>query len=192
MGKLRILIADDESLHNMGLRAQLESLGHDVVGEASSGQEAVEMACKLKPDLAILDIRMPDVEGIEAASRISSQMPMPIILITAYSEVALAERAVEAGVFAYLIKPVSEADLLPAILLAMARFKEFQMLQQDIKDLREALETRKVVEQAKGILMQRRGFAEAEAFRILQLQSQKENKKLIEIARAVILAEKLL
>lgn len=192
MEKLRVLIADDEILHVMSLRGQLKQLGHDVVGEAANGEEAIELARKLKPDLAILDIKMPKVDGIEAARQITVESPMPIVLLTAYNEQDQAQRAADAGVFAYLIKPVSEADLLPTILLALARFKEFQSLQKGISDLKEALETRKVVEQAKGILMQRRGLSEAEAFRTLQLQSQRENKKLIEIARAVIVAEKLL
>lgn len=192
MAKLRVLIADDEILHVMSLRAQLTTLGHEVVAEAASGEEAAELVQKLRPDLAILDIKMPNGDGIEAARRITADSPIPIVLLTAYSEQDLAKRAADAGIFAYLMKPVSEADLLPAILLAMARFKEFQILQKDIDDLKEALETRKVVEQAKGILMQRRGLGEAEAFRTLQIQSQKENRKLIEIARAVIVAEKLL
>lgn len=192
MPKLRVLIADDEILHVMSLRGQLKELGHDVVGEAATGEEAIELAGKLKPDLAILDIKMPEVDGIEAARRITSESPIPIVLLTAYNEQDLAQRAADIGIFAYLIKPVSEADLLPAILLAMARFNEFQIMQKGISDLKEALETRKVVEQAKGILMHRRGLTEAEAFKTLQLQSQRENKKLIEIAKAVIVAEKLL
>jgi response regulator NasT len=192
MPKLRVLIADDEILHVMSLKAQLKLLGHEVVGEAATGDEAVDLAHKLKPDLAILDIKMPNSDGIEAARRITTDCPIPIVLLTAYSEQDLAQRAADAGIFAYLMKPVSEADLLPAILMATARFSEFQIMQRGINDLREALETRKVVEQAKGILMQRKGLNEADAFRTLQLQSQKENKKLIEIAKAVIVAEKLL
>ncbi len=192
MAKLRVLIADDEILHVMSLRAQVTALGHDVVAEASTGEEAVELAKKLKPDLAILDIKMPETDGIAAARRITAEAPIPIVLLTAYSEQDLAQRAADAGIFAYLMKPVSEADLLPAILLAMARFKEFQFMQKGINDMKEALETRKVVEQAKGILMHRRNLTEAEAFKTLQQQSQKENKKLIEIAKAVIVAEKLL
>ena len=190
--RLRIVIADDESTRNISLKAQLEKLGHEVVGEATSGQEAVELTKKLQPDLVIMDIRMPDLDGIEAAKLITADRPIPIIMVTAYSEKTLAERAANAGVFAYLIKPVSEEDLLPAILLAMSRYNEFQVLRKEVDDLKEALESRKLIEQAKGILMERRQLTEAEAFRRMQRQSQTENKKLVEIAKAIITANKML
>jgi len=132
MDALRILIADDESLRVMSLRGQLESLGHKVVAEASNGAEAVRLADELRPDLAILDIKMPEMDGIEAAQKITAARPIPIILLTAYSERELAERAASANVSAYLMKPVSEQDLLPAIALAVSRFKEFQALHQEV------------------------------------------------------------
>jgi len=190
--RLRIVIADDESTRNISLKAQLQKLGHEVVGEATSGHEAVELTKKLQPDLVIMDIKMPDLDGIEAARLITADRPVPIIMVTAYSEKSLAERAVSAGVFAYLMKPVTEEDLLPAILLATSRYNEFQVLRKEVDDLKEALETRKLVEQAKGILMERRQLTEAEAFRRMQRQSQTENKKLVEIARAIITANKML
>jgi response regulator NasT len=192
METLRILIADDESLRVMSLRGQLETLGHKVVAEASNGKEAVRLAEELRPDLAILDIKMPEMDGIEAARQITAVRPIPIILLTAYSERELAERAASANVSAYLMKPVSEQDLLPAIALAVSRFKEFQALHQEVDDLREALETRKLVERAKGILMRRLNLTEEEAFRRMQRRSQNENKKLAEIAQAIITADGML
>jgi AmiR/NasT family two-component response regulator len=189
---VRVVIADDESIRLMSLKTQLESLGLQVVGEAVNGKQAVDLIVKLKPDMAILDIKMPDMDGLEAAKAIASQYPIPVILLTAYSERTLAERAIEAGVFAYLMKPVSEEDLLPTILLARSRFQEFQDLRKGMSDLKEALETRKVVERAKGILMERRNLSEAEAFRRMQIQSQNENKKLAEIAQAIIMADRML
>jgi response regulator NasT len=192
METLRILIADDESLRVMSLRGQLEALGHKVIAEASNGKEAVRLAEELRPDLAILDIKMPEMDGIEAARQITAARPIPIILLTAYSERELAERAASANVSAYLMKPVSEQDLLPAIALAVSRFKEFQALHQEVDDLREALETRKLIERAKGILMRRLNLTEEEAFRRMQRRSQNENKKLGEIAQAIITADGML
>ncbi|MCS7002010.1 MAG: response regulator [Dehalococcoidia bacterium] len=189
---LRVVIADDEALRLLSLRQHLEKMGHRVVGEATNGAEAVQLARSLQPDLLILDIKMPELDGIEAAKQITAERPVPIVLVTAFSEKELAERAANAGIFAYLMKPVSEADLLPAIILARSRFKEFQELKKGMNDLKEALEARKLVEQAKGILMQRRNLTEQEAFKRMQLQSQNENKKLVDIARAIIMADKML
>jgi two-component system, response regulator PdtaR len=142
--------------------------------------------------LAILDIKMPEMDGIEAAQKITAARPIPIILLTAYSERELAERAASANVSAYLMKPVSEQDLLPAIALAVSRFKEFQSLHQEVDDLRDALETRKLVERAKGILMRRLNLTEEEAFRRMQRRSQNENKRLGDIAQAIITADGML
>ena len=192
MDALRILIADDESLRVMSLKGQLEALGHKVIAEASNGKEAVRLADELRPDLAILDIRMPEMDGIEAAEKITTERPIPIILLTAYSERELAERAATANVSAYLMKPVSEQDLLPAIALAVSRFKEFQSLHQEVDDLRDALMTRKLIERAKGILMRRLGLSEEDAFRRMQRRSQSENKRLGEIAEAIITADGML
>lgn len=192
MEALRVVIADDESIRLMSLKTQLESMGLQVVGEAVNGRQAADLVCRLKPDLAILDIKMPEMDGLEAAKLIAAEYPIPVIVLTAYSEKPLAERAIEAGVFAYLMKPVSEEDLLPTILLARSRFREFQDLRKGMSDLREALETRKLIERAKGILMERRNLTEAEAFRRMQIQSQNENKKLAEIAQAIIMADRML
>jgi two-component system, response regulator PdtaR len=192
MDPLRILIADDESIRLLSLRAQLAALGHRVVAEASTGEEAVALAASTQPDLAILDIKMPLVDGIEAAERITQARPIPIILLTAYSEAQLVERAAQANISAYLMKPVSEEDLLPALTLALTRFKQFQALRREVVDLREALEARKVIEKAKGILMRRLDLTEEEAFRRLQRQSQEGNRKLAQVAEAIVLADQML
>ena len=192
MDPLRILIADDESIRLLSLRAQLAALGHRVVAEASTGEEAVALAASTQPDLAILDIKMPRIDGIEAAERITQARPIPIILLTAYSEAQLVERAAQANISAYLMKPVSEEDLLPALTLALTRFKQFQALRREVVDLREALEARKVIEKAKGILMRRLDLTEEEAFRRLQRQSQEGNRKLAQVAEAIVLADQML
>ncbi|HEX9116473.1 MAG TPA: response regulator [Anaerolineae bacterium] len=189
---LRILIADDESIRLLSLRAQLQALGHRVVAEASNGQEALVLAKATRPDLAIMDIKMPMVDGIEAAERMTQERPIPIILLTAYSETELVERAAQANVAAYLMKPVAAEDLLPAITLALTRFRQFEALHREVEDLREALETRKLVERAKGILMRRLGLNEDEAFRRLQKQSQDTNRRLAEVAQAIVTADQML
>jgi response regulator NasT len=192
MQTLRVLIADDESIRLLSLRAQLAALGHQVVAEASTGEEAVALAESRQPDLAILDIKMPRTDGIEAAERITQARPIPIILLTAYSEAQLVERAAQANISAYLMKPVSEDDLLPAITLALTRFRQFQALHQEVADLREALEARRVIEKAKGILMRRLNLTEDEAFRRLQRQSQESNRKLAQVAEAIVVADQML
>jgi AmiR/NasT family two-component response regulator len=192
MESLRILIADDESIRLLSLRAQLAALGHIVVAEASNGEEAVVLAASTQPDLAIIDIRMPVADGIEAAQRITEARPIPIILLTAYSEAQLVERAAQANIAAYLMKPVSEEDLLPAITLALIRFRQFQALRREVADLREALEARKLIERAKGILMRRLDLSEDEAFQRLQRQSQNTNRRLAQVAEAIIMADQML
>ncbi|MCG3141347.1 MAG: putative transcriptional regulatory protein pdtaR [Anaerolineae bacterium] len=192
MKTLRIVIADDESLHLLSLREQLESMGHRVVGEADDGHGALQLLRDVHPDLAILDIKMPEPDGIQVAETIMQAQPLPIILLSAYSEGSLAERAAHAHVAAYLMKPVLPQDLMPAIALAISRFEEFQTLNRQVRDLHDALETRKVVERAKGILMRRLNLTEEEAFRRMQRRSQNENKKMSEIADAIITADGML
>ncbi len=189
---LRVLIADDESIRLLSLRAQLQALGHKVVAEASNGQEAVVLAKAAQPDLAIMDIKMPVMDGIEAAERITQDRPIPIILLTAYSETQLVERAAQANISAYLMKPVAAEELLPAITLALTRFRQFQALRQEVDDLREALEARKIIERAKGILMRRLDLSEEEAFRRLQKRSQDTNRRLSEVAQAIVVADQML
>jgi two-component system, response regulator PdtaR len=182
----RVLIADDEAIRLMTLKRQLAAIGMDVVAEATTGREAVNLARETQPDLAILDIKMPDLDGIEAARTITRMRPIPILLLTAYSDRTLIERAGAAGVYGYLVKPVAEEDLLPAILTARARFREFQGLRAEVATLGDALEARKVIERAKGMLMDRFRLSEAEAFRRMQIQSQRENRRLVDIARALL------
>lgn len=189
---LRILIGDDESIRLMSLRQQLQALGHQVAAEASNGAEAVALAAAVQPDLAILDIKMPGMDGIEAAQQITRNRPIPIILLTAYNEAELVERAAQANISAYLMKPVAEEDLMPAITLALIRFRQFEALRREVNDLREALEARKVIERAKGILMRRLNLTEDEAFRRLQKQSQDTNRRLAQVAEAIVVADQML
>ena len=191
MRSLRVLIADDESIRLLSLGEQLAGLGHQVVAEATQGDEAVLLAEKHLPDLAILDIKMPVMDGIEAAERITAARPIPIILLTAYNETQLVERAARANISAYLMKPVAEDDLHPAIALALARFRAFESLRREVADLRDALEARKGVEKAKGILMRRLDLSEEDAFKRLQKQSQDTNRRLAEVAEAIVLADKM-
>jgi len=188
---LRVLLADDESLHVMRLQAWLEEMGHRVVAEAGTGDQAVKLARQTRPDLAILDIKMPGLDGIESAQAIVAENPLPVILITAHKDQELVERAAAAGIFAYLVKPVAAKELWPAIRMAISRFEELMLLHKEVDDLRQALETRKLVERAKGILMKRLSLTEEEAFLRLRRRSQSESRKIGEVAQAVILADKM-
>ena len=243
---LRVLLADDESLHVMRLQAWLEEMGHRVVAEAGTGDQAVKLARQTRPDLAILDIKMPGLDGIESAQAIVAENPLPVILITAHKDQELVERAAAAGIFAYLVKPVAAKELWPAIRMAisrfeelmllhkevddlrqaletrklveraaaagifaylvkpvdakelwpaismaLSRFEELMLLRKEVDDLRQALETRKLVERAKGILMKRLSLTEEQAFHRLRRRSQSESRKIGEVAQAVILADKM-
>ena len=186
MKSLRVLIADDEAIIRLGLRTMLEEMGHLVVGMATDGPSAVKLAAKEKPDLAILDIKMPDMDGLEAAEAITAKRRIPILMLTAYSDRELVERAAKLAVLAYLVKPVKEADLGSAIELAMARFEEWQALEQEAADLKEALATREVVDRAKGVLMQRDGLTEHEAFESIQRRSRNSRRPMREVAEAIL------
>jgi len=187
----RILIADDESIILMDLREMLTNLGYLVVGEAGDGQSAVNMARELGPDLVIMDIKMPDMDGIEAAKILTEDGIAPVLLLTAYSQQDLVERAKEAGVVGYLVKPFRESNLVPAIEITLSRFDEFRTLEREVEDLREALETRKVVDRAKGILMDTQGLTEQEAFRRIQKMSMNTRRAMKEIAEAIVLAREV-
>lgn len=189
MESLRILIADDESIIRLDLKNILEKMGHTVVAEASDGKTAVELARSASPDLAILDIKMPQMDGLDAAKLITEGKICPVILLTAYSQRDLIDRAKEAGVFGYLVKPFKEGDLLPAMEIAISRYQEMEALEKEVGSLQDALETRKLVDRAKGILMDRRGMREQEAFRWIQAQSMNSRKTMREIAEAVILTQ---
>ena len=188
MDRTRVIIADDESIIRMDLREMLTNLGYLVVGEVGDGRSAVNLARELRPDVVIMDIKMPDMDGIDAAKILTEERIAPVILLTAYSQKDLVERAKEAGVVGYMVKPFREADLTPAIEVALARFKEFQAMHKEVDDLQLALETRKLVDRAKGILMDTQGLTEAEAFRKIQKMSMNTRKPMKEVAEAIILA----
>lgn len=188
MDSLKIVIADDEPIIRLDLKKTLENMGHMVVGEAGDGSKAIEQARTLKPNIVILDIKMPEVDGIDAAKVITTEGIAPVLLLTAYSQKDLIDRAKDAGVFAYLVKPFKEADLMPAIDIAISRYAEFMELESEVTDLENKLETRKAVDRAKGILMDQYGLKEQEAFRRIQVQSMNTRKSMREIAEAIIIA----
>lgn len=191
MSQIRAVIADDESIIRMDLKALLEEMGHVVVGEAADGQKALELTRKLKPDVVIMDIKMPVVDGLDAAKVIFDEKIAPVVLLTAYSQKDLIERAKDAGVFGYLVKPFQESDLLPAIEIAISRYLEMQDLESTVGDLAEKLETRKIVDRAKGILMDKYQLGEADAFRRIQQQSMNQRRSMREIADAIIIANEV-
>jgi AmiR/NasT family two-component response regulator len=182
----RVLIAEDETIIRLDLRGLLESAGFEVCAEARDGEEAVRLAREAEPDIALLDVKMPQLDGIEAARRILDERPIPIVMVTAYGERDLVARAIEAGVFGYLVKPFRETDLLPAIETARARHDELRALREEADSLAEALAARKAIERAKGILMQREGLTEEEAFARLRKASQISGRPLKVVAEALI------
>jgi AmiR/NasT family two-component response regulator len=189
--RIRVIIADDESVIRADLREMLTNLGYLVVGEVGDGQSAVNVARELKPDVVIMDIKMPDLDGIEAAKILTQEKVAPVLLLTAYSQRDLIDRAKEAGVVGYLVKPFREQEIVPAIEIALERFKEFRELEKEVGNLRETLETRKIVDRAKGLLMDQQGLSEAEAFRKIQKMSMNSRKSMKEVAEAVLLAHQV-
>ncbi len=183
---MRILIAEDETIIRLDLKELLERAGHEVVAEARDGLEAVDLARENSPDVAILDVKMPRLDGIEAARRILDERPIPIVMLTAYGQDELVSRAVEAGVFGYLVKPFRETDLLPAIRTARARHEELALLREEADSLAEALAARKAIERAKGLLMAKEGLSEEDAFARLRKASQVSGRPLKVIAEAVV------
>jgi Response regulator with putative antiterminator output domain len=183
---MRILIAEDETIIRLDLRALLEKAGFDVCAEAKDGEEAVMLARSVEPDLALLDVKMPKLDGIDAARRILEERPIPIVMLTAYGEEELVSRAVEAGVFGYLVKPFRETDLLPAIATARARHEELAALREEAESLAEALAARKAIERAKGLLMEKEGLTEQQAFARLRKASQISGRPLKVVADALI------
>jgi response regulator NasT len=184
----RILVAEDEVISRMDLREMLENLGYLVVGEAGDGVAAVNLARALKPDLVLMDIKMPELDGISAAQTLSQERITPVLLLTAYSDREFIDRAVDAGVMGYLVKPFAEAQLKPAIEVALERWREVRHIQHDLAQTQETLETRKLVERAKGVLMDSQNLKEAEAFRRIQRLSMNSRKSMREVAEAILLA----
>ena len=191
MERIRVIIADDESVVCMDLREMLADLGYLVVGEAGDGRSAVSLARELRPDVVMMDVKMPDMDGIEATRILTEERIAPVVLLTAFSQRDLIDRAKEAGVVGYLVKPIQEADLAPAIEVALLRFAEFRELEREVDDLQDQLETRKLVDRAKGILMDTQSLSEAEAFRRIQKMSMNTRKSMKEIAQAVILTHEV-
>jgi two-component system, response regulator PdtaR len=183
---VRILVAEDETIIRLDLKEMLVQAGFEVCAEARDGEEAVALARSERPDLAIMDVKMPKVDGIEAARRILDERPIPIVMLTAYGQEELVSRAVEAGVFGYLVKPFREQDLLPAIAAARARHDELQAVREEAESLAEALAARKVIERAKGLLMEKETLSEEDAFARLRKASQASGRPLKVIAEAVV------
>jgi len=184
---MRVLIAEDEALIRMDLREMLEEEGHEVVGEARDGSEAVALTRDLSPDVVFMDINMPGVNGIEAACAIGDERLAPVVMVTAFSQSAYVEQACSAGAMAYVVKPFSRADVIPAMQVAVSRFSESSALAEEVADLSDRLETRKLLDRAKGILMER-GMSEPEAFKRLQKLAMDKRKTLREVAEAVVIA----
>ncbi len=183
---MKVLIAEDETIIRLDLRQILERAGLEVCAEARDGEEAVQLARIEEPDLAILDVKMPGLDGIDAARKILDERPIPIVMLTAYGQDELVSRAVEAGVFGYLVKPFRETDLLPAIATARARHEELQALREEADSLAEALAARKAIERAKGLLMERENLTEEDAFARLRKASQVSGRPLRVVAEAVL------
>ena len=186
---IRVLIAEDEALIRLDLKEMLEEEGYSVVGEVGDGQQAVDLARELTPDLVILDIQMPVLDGLSAAEQIAADRIAPVIVLTAFSQRELVERARDAGAMAYLVKPFSKNDLVPAIEVARGRFAEMSALDGEVRTLEERLETRKVVEQAKGRLMSEQGITEAEAFRWIQRTAMNQRTSMKALAQSILAAE---
>ena len=189
--QLRLVIADDESIIRMNLRETLVGLGYLVVGDAGDGVSAIHLARELRPDLVIMDIKMPKLDGIAAAKVLTEEKIAPVLLLTAYSDRELVERARDAGVVNYIVKPFREAELLPAIEIALARFAEFNSMATELGDLKDTMETRKLVERAKGVLMDTQGLKEQDAFRKIQQLSMNTRKSMREIAQAILLTAQI-
>jgi AmiR/NasT family two-component response regulator len=182
----RVLVAEDEAIIRLDLKEMLEEEGYDVVGEAADGEQAVKLAEELRPDLVILDVKMPVLDGISAAEQIVAQRIAPVVMLTAFSQRELVERAVEAGAMAYLVKPFEKSDLLPTIEVAVSRHAQLTALEKEVTDLSDRLETRKVVDRAKGRLQSDHGMSEPDAFRWIQKTSMDRRTSMRAVAEGVL------
>ena len=188
MSKLKIVIADNESIIRMDLKEMLEEAGHEIVGESFNGKNAVELARKMQPDLVIMDIKMPEMDGITASRIISDEKIAPVILLTAYSQKEFVDKAKDSGVLAYLVKPIKQSNLFPAIEIALSRFEEIKQLEQDLDNVKNSLQMRKTLDRAKGILMDAYDLSESEAYRRIQKYSMAKRKTIKEVAESIIRA----
>lgn len=191
MNAYRVLIVDDEPVIRMDLRTMLESMGHTVVGEADTGETALALARTLKPDLVIVDIMMPGMNGIELSRRLAKERIAPVLILTAYSEQAMIEGADKAGVLGYLVKPFREADLAPAIQVAVSRYRELRAIEAQMLNLEQEMRARRVIGRAKRLLAQKLGISEEEAFRKLTSTAETTGKSLSEVAEAILLAHQV-
>jgi response regulator NasT len=182
----RVLIAEDEALIRLDLREMLQEEGYEVVGEAADGEQAVTLAAELIPDLVICDVKMPKMDGITAAAQIASKRIAPVVILTAFSQRDLIERARDAGAMAYLVKPFQKRDLFPAIEMATSRFAEIRALESEVTNLRERLEARKLIERAKGVLMSEHRMSEPEAFRWIQRAAMDNRTSMRAVAELVL------
>lgn len=185
---LRLVIADDEAVIRLGLKTMLEALGHQVVGMAADGERALALITDCKPDLVILDIKMPGLDGLTVAERLAQECPLPVVILTAYNQQALVQRAVGASVMGYLVKPVREELLGPTVELAVARFQAMEAIRSEADNLREQLVARQAVDEAKRLLMTRAGWSEAEAYRRLQMAGRQTRRSMQAVAKTVIAA----
>ena len=185
---LNIVIADNESIIRMDLREMLEAQGHTIVGEAHDGKQALELTRKYRPDLVMMDIKMPNMDGITAAKTIADEGISPVILLTAFSDSEIVSRAKDAGVLAYLVKPIREESISPAIEIALSRWQEMKELEQELEETKDSLELRKTLDRAKGILMDAHNISESEAYRRIQRYSMMKRKTIKEVAEAIVRA----
>jgi AmiR/NasT family two-component response regulator len=188
---IRVVIAEDQSVNRVDLEEELAQQGYEVVGAAADGEAAVNLTRELRPDVVLMDIKMPKMDGIAAAETLTREKLAPVLLFTAYSDDELIERARQAGVVHFVTKPWREKDLKPAIEIALSRFNEFRAMEEKVKDLEEALATRRVVEKAKGVLMKKYALSEDEAYKRIQRLSMNNRKSMREVAEALLLAEEL-
>jgi response regulator NasT len=186
MDAMRVLVAEDEDVIRENLIVQLTELGHTVIGAAENGKLAVEIALRERPDVVILDIRMPLMDGLEAAREIAAKTPCMIVFLTGFSEHAFAEQAGELGAVAYLMKPFRKTDLAPTLEVALKRYQQIEALSKEVDSLKENIEARKIIEKAKGILMKRDGLTEDQAFKQIHFQARNENRKMREIAETIL------
>lgn len=190
MKKLKIVIAEDEYLILMGMKNNLEDLGYEVVGEVTNGKELVKIVLEKNPDLIIADINLPVMDGLEALRNISQTKFVPSIIVSGYDDEELISKAKDIGVLGYLIKPIDESDLKAAIEIALSRFEDIKELKSELETTKEALESRKIIERAKGIVMERLQLSESEAMKFLQKKSRNSNKKIVDVANEIIEADK--